>query len=731
MKKYFTLIVLLLAIASFSNMKAQSIYEFSTAGASGNEGPTQAQLNSAYSSTSLSGSVTSLSGIQRWIVPSSGSYSILAKGAQGGGAAGGLGASMEGEFDLLAGDTLFIIVGQQGETYNGINHAGGGGSYVVEGASNNILVIAGGGGGSSTSGTMTEGTSALNGQNGDGASQGLGGTGGQGGSGASCRGGGGAGWLTAGAVGGCGGAAGQGGIPFSLGGQGGGLAGLGAEGGFGGGGSSEGTNTTWSYCAGGGGYSGGGGGSGASTAFRGGGGGSINNGINQVNASGIQTGNGSVIITALSAPAPNNAGASFFVSPQPVSNTVCAGSTSIDVVIQNYGSNQITSLNVNWALNGVPQTAISYTSLLDTFGGTGNSTDTVNLGILNFSGATDIVAWTSLPNGVVDTVNSNDTASAVIDSVVTVQLDLGPDKVSCSGGALFLENIGSSQVFNSYAWSTGSSFSNILVTTPGFYSVTVTYGVPQCQAIDTIEVIAAANPVVDLGADFESCGEALIDAQNAGLDFSWSSGESSQMITADTTGYYAVTVTSSDGCIGIDEVYVIINALPEVDLGEDFEICVDKNEATFIGVNPVNTSTYQWNTGENTSKIIVGVIGSSLGLQTFSLVVTDENGCIGTDTLNVLYKNCLTGVTSINQDQNWKVYPVPANDMIYFDLDQFSSKIAIDIYDIEGRYIKNLYSGSSYGNQQVSSDVSDLTSGVYMVRITSNDFFSVKQIVIN
>jgi hypothetical protein len=715
----------------FSIASAQSIYEFTSAGATGLAGPTQAQLNTAYSGTSLNGTVTSQSGIQRWVVPSTGSYTILADGAQGGGSSGGQGASIQGEFNLLAGDTLYIIVGQEGES-TGANHlAGGGASYVVQGAANNILVIAGGGGGAASSGSLTGGTTALNGQDGAGGSQGLGGTSGQGGAGASCRGGGGAGWLSAGTVGGCGGSAGQGGLPFSQGGEGGGLAGAGAEGGFGGGGSSEGANTAWSYCGGGGGYSGGGGGSGNGTAYRGGGGGSINNGINQVNASSAQSGDGSVIITSLSPPAPNNAGLNFFVNPQTVNGAVCVGSASVDVVIQNYGANQISSLTIGWTINGTAQTSVSYTSLLDTFGGIGNVFDTVNLGTINIANATNLVAWTSMPNGSVDTLNSNDTASLIIDSVVVVELDLGPDLTTCSGNSIFVENIGSSQIFSTYNWSTGSSFSNILVSTPGIYSVTVTYGPPQCQAVDSIEVFAAANPVVVLGESFETCGDTLLDAQNQGMSFVWSNGDTVQSIILVTTSYYSVTVTSAEGCVGTDEVYATINPLPEVDLGEDFEICVDKNEATFIGVSNSATNTYAWNNGATNNLIIVGVIGSSPGNNTFSLTVTNENGCSASDTINVLYKNCLVGVESVDRNQNWKVYPVPADDIVFIDIEELSSDISLDVYDIDGRYLRNLYSGASNGAEQISSDVSDLSSGVYLIRLSSDENTSVKQIVIH
>src|SRR5690606_13525413 len=113
----------------------------------------QVQANTAYASTNLNGSVTVANGIQSWTVPLSGLYRITAVGAQGGGAMGGFGAVVEGDFSLVANDVIRIVVGQQGITQSGEPNAcaGGGGTYVLRGPGNtttNILVIAGGGGGS-------------------------------------------------------------------------------------------------------------------------------------------------------------------------------------------------------------------------------------------------------------------------------------------------------------------------------------------------------------------------------------------------------------------------------------------------------------------------------------------------------------------------------------------------------------------------------------------------------
>ncbi|MCP2029287.1 gliding motility-associated-like protein [Flavobacterium sp. HSC-32F16] len=296
-KKYMILamLALLFPLVSFS----QTVYTFSNAGASGKTGPTQAQVTTAYTATTLAGAVTvTTQGIQEWTVPVTGIYKIEALGAQGGDVnincvqTGGLGAKMSGNFSLTAGQVIKIIVGQTGLS-NNRDGGGGGGSFVVNSA-NSPLVVAGGGGGATTN-VGSCGAGQLNGLNAvittNGTASGnndvAGGINGNGGSSNGGGAGGGGGLLTNGEGSGNG-------LSFLNGGIG-GNGGDSNHGGFGGGGSG------WYYGGnggGGGGYSGGGTSS-NNPWTGGGGGGSYNSGTNQVNLAGANSGNGSVVITNL------------------------------------------------------------------------------------------------------------------------------------------------------------------------------------------------------------------------------------------------------------------------------------------------------------------------------------------------------------------------------------------------------------------------------------------------
>ena len=282
---------------------------FTNCGQTGRTGPSQSMCTGEYAGTTLDGEVTVADGIQSWTVPSTGTYVIEVWGARAGhkpdsyNAIGGNGAMMSGEFSLIQGEVIQIIVGQKGDDPSGSNSSGGsgggGGSFVYYNATDTYpLIVAGGGGGlGAGNGMRVNGLPGLTTEDGGNASssEGLGGTNGSGGntSSANYNSGGGGGWISDGANGShpefC-----SGGFAPQNGAQGGerGRISHSADGGFGGGG---GTNDGG---GGGGGYSGGGGGR-WSPLYPGGGGGSYNAGTNQSNSEGFNDGHGKVFIDKL------------------------------------------------------------------------------------------------------------------------------------------------------------------------------------------------------------------------------------------------------------------------------------------------------------------------------------------------------------------------------------------------------------------------------------------------
>ena len=294
---------------------SQTVHTFTNAGKTGNKGPNQTEVTSAYTGTNLEEKVTvNTRGVQEWTVPQTTTYTIEAFGAEGGNDQGnfnyngdtdhqpGKGAHIKGTFTLQRNDVIRIVVGQKGQTGIVYGGGGGGGTYVVRTPYNtnaSILVIAGGGGGAAPnadndtykhgSADSTGGQSFDNNLNVI-----LGGVDGNGGGASSTGGGsgGGGGFFSDGTAS-YGGSlsSGEAFINGSLGATG----SFALFGGFGGGGGGHSNHTGG---GGGGGYSGGAGGANFGwPSWGGGGGGSYNNGTDKTNIAGVRSGDGQVIIT--------------------------------------------------------------------------------------------------------------------------------------------------------------------------------------------------------------------------------------------------------------------------------------------------------------------------------------------------------------------------------------------------------------------------------------------------
>jgi hypothetical protein len=184
---------------------AFSSWIFTNSGVTGRNGPTIAQVRSAYSSQSWAQNNTYLSmttqGVQTWTVPQSGTYQMTVAGAVGGGRSsttagrGGAGI-LRITANLTKGDSLNLVVGQQG-TPGTSGHGGGagGGSYVYSGAigGNGLIVAAAGGAGADDSTNAQNARSDLNPTNN---SSSVIANDGQGGFESATGGGGSAGWLS-------------------------------------------------------------------------------------------------------------------------------------------------------------------------------------------------------------------------------------------------------------------------------------------------------------------------------------------------------------------------------------------------------------------------------------------------------------------------------------------------------------------------------------------------------
>jgi len=180
-----------------------------------------------------------------------------------------------------------------------------------------------------------------------------------------------------------------------------------------------------------------------------------------------------------------------------------------------------------------------------------------------------------------------------------------------------------------YKWDDNSTASTLTlngVTTNSTHWVDVTdnYG---CTGRDSAKVIiqAGLNVVIAGAPDTTVCAGTTVTLNTqfttaGGYNFNWSTGETTESITATTTQNITLTVDDGNGCTGTDLIHVKVNPLPNMSLiPTTASIC--SGEVAIIGHDYGTGYTYQW-TPANTSATIGTTVGG-----TFNIVVTDPNGC--------------------------------------------------------------------------------------------------------
>jgi PKD repeat protein len=184
--------------------------------------------------------------------------------------------------------------------------------------------------------------------------------------------------------------------------------------------------------------------------------------------------------------------------------------------------------------------------------------------------------------------------------------------------------------FTSYLWSTGETTQTKNVDTSGSYSVTAT----DIFGFTSSDTVTVTYPQINLHDTlFCSGSNVLLSTGLSGsYTFLWSDGQSTPTDTVIIPGTYYVTVTDDSSCTAISNIISVTeDDFPHTaGLGNNDSLCVGNLIGLVAPVPLPPISSYNWSTLETTSTIAVGYPGGD-----YSLTVTDANGCIARDTINI------------------------------------------------------------------------------------------------
>lgn len=259
---------------------------------------------------------------------------------------------------------------------------------------------------------------------------------------------------------------------------------------------------------------------------------------------------------------------------------------------------------------------------------------------------------TDLPAGnytvlVIDNVNCSVGVDFTIgepDSLATVETVI--DNISCNGltdGEGTVTVTGGTYPYN-YVWSTGATDSIATGLVLGENYVTITDG-NGCSTIDTIMITQPDVLTVSIAADSIDCfggtdGNAIATPvggtplANGDYTYIWSDMQNDPVANNLSAQTYTVTVTDANGCTA--SASITMEQYDELDLTQTSSTLASCNgvqdgTATVVPTGGAGGYTYAWQVlGNQTTQTAVG-----LTVGTYTVTVTDANGCTATTTVDV------------------------------------------------------------------------------------------------
>ena len=249
-----------------------------------------------------------------------------------------------------------------------------------------------------------------------------------------------------------------------------------------------------------------------------------------------------------------------------------------------------------------------------------------------------------------------DNMSSITPPCDTPQTSLVPSNfngynISCNSyndGSIDLTVTGDSLLGYTYLWNNNATTEDITNLSAGIYSVDITDSNSCTTSISfTLTEPPLFQTTIYASTDYNGYPISCNGYSDGGIDLSvsgsvpgytylWDNGDTTQTISGLSAGIYSVDITDSNTCTASTSISLIEPTLLETtfilsDIN-GYNLCNDSQDG-FIDLSvsgSVPVYSYQWSNGDT----IEDINGLSAG--TYSYMVTDQNGCITSDTIEII-----------------------------------------------------------------------------------------------
>ncbi|HEX2899396.1 MAG TPA: PKD domain-containing protein, partial [Bacteroidia bacterium] len=305
-------------------------------------------------------------------------------------------------------------------------------------------------------------------------------------------------------------------------------------------------------------------------------------------------------------------------------------------------------------------------------------------------------------------------------------ISLGNDSTFCDSDSICLD---AGAGMTSYQWNNGATSRVLCTNMSGIYWVEV-IDANGCFGTDTIQLNAIPAPSINLGPDLTLCNgnASTIGVPSVpGETYLWSTGDTTNTISVNANGTYAITVSNGIGCTDIDEVVVTALNIPVAGFTIDTANCP---QISFTD-NSTDAVNWSWSFGDGssstTSSPSYNYQGTGNGTYNVTLVVS---GPCGSDTLTqAITIDCIVGI-SMPDHLSVTVYPNPNDGLFKVRFQGLEADAELHVYNELGQQVYAHSLEGCRGECEEVIDLQDVAAGIYITKIKVGDAVLSKRVLI-
>jgi hypothetical protein len=412
------------------------------------------------------------------------------------------------------------------------------------------------------------------------------------------------------------------------------------------------------------------------------------------------------------------------------------GNTAQDLIVSTSGSYIVTISDVNGCTAvSLPQIVTVNANPVVTVTPNGPTTFCIGNSVDLTSSAITGNVWSNTQTSQTITTNASGSYSTTvtdangctgISNVITVTVNSVPVPTITANGPLVLCNgatvdLTSSSVVNN-TWSTGGTNQTITVGTASSITVTVLDPSTGCSATSLPTVTTSGGgvtPYIIVGGPTIFCEDQSVQLLSSETsDNVWSTGDTTNSITVNTTGVYSVTFTSAFGCSSTSTtVPVVVNPNPTPNFTSNPTL------GGFTTFNNTSTDylTSQWDFGDGSPwSNADNPTHTYTSDGTFNVTLTVGNGC----GIVIIMQQVVivgTGIESLADGTSLELYPNPTSDLINVAFNGSKThNLMVRVVDMNGQLVYTDAVGQYAGQYKNVIDLSTSAKGVYFVQLITD-----------